>query len=187
MSNRSAEEIHWKLSSTETFQRMRLKLTRNFAFTSHADASRALDKSDDETGAREVAVPVRVAKEAVVENVAEDVLEFDDLVGPHSPKGKERARTLSETEREVLSEDCELITLMDIVPGKLDITTNNVYFHSAETAGRDFHWPLELLREVHLRRHNLRRSALEFFLVDQTNYFLNFNKQVLTLSVLTSP
>ena len=30
------------------------------------------------------------------------------------------------------------------------------------------------IRELHLRRYNLRRTALEFFLVDQTNMFINF-------------
>ena len=77
-----------------------------------------------------------------------------------------------------LGENCELITLMDIVPGKFEITTTHVYFYADDTAGQDFQWPLSELREVHLRRHNLRRSALEFFLVDQTNYFLNFDKEV---------
>lgn len=45
--------------------------------------------------------------------------------------------------------------------------------------GHDFKWPLSQIREVHLRRYNLRRSALEIFLIDQTNYFLNFQKEVL--------
>lgn len=44
--------------------------------------------------------------------------------------------------------------------------------------GHDFKWPLSQIREVHLRRYNLRRSALEIFLIDQTNYFLNFQKEV---------
>ena len=30
------------------------------------------------------------------------------------------------------------------------------------------------IREIHLRRYHLVRSALELFLVDQTNYFFNF-------------
>lgn len=34
------------------------------------------------------------------------------------------------------------------------------------------------LRDVYLRRYNLRRSALEFFLMDQSNYFLNFTTKV---------
>jgi hypothetical protein len=33
---------------------------------------------------------------------------------------------------------------------------------------------MSVIREVHSRRYLLRRSALEIFLVDQTNYFLNF-------------
>lgn len=40
--------------------------------------------------------------------------------------------------------------------------------------GHDFRRPLAQLREVHLRRFNLRRSALELFFIDQSNYFLNF-------------
>ena len=44
--------------------------------------------------------------------------------------------------------------------------------------GEDFKWSLSQLREIHFRRYNLRRSALEMFLVDQTNYFLNFEKKV---------
>ena len=44
--------------------------------------------------------------------------------------------------------------------------------------GQDFKWPLAQIREIHLRRYNLRRSALEIFLIDQTNYFLNFKKEV---------
>jgi hypothetical protein len=46
----------------------------------------------------------------------------------------------------------------------------------AEAAVRDLQWPLDQIREVHLRRYMHQRSALEIFLVDQTNYFLNFSK-----------
>ena len=43
----------------------------------------------------------------------------------------------------------------------------------------DFKIPLSQLREIHSRRYNLSRTALEFFLIDQTNYFVNFtSKQV---------
>lgn len=153
---------------------MRLKLAQNYSFTPHIEGSRARDNADV-VNAREASLPVRVAKEAVVQNVDEDILEVDDLA---SPAGREKVRTISEAERPLLGEDCELITLMDIVPGKLEITTTHVYFYADEIIGQDFQWPLNELREVHLRRHNLRRSALEFFLMDQTNYFLNFTKEV---------
>ncbi len=44
----------------------------------------------------------------------------------------------------------------------------------------DFKISLTQLKDVQLRRYNLRRSALEFFLIDQSNFFINFNKNVIT-------
>jgi hypothetical protein len=48
----------------------------------------------------------------------------------------------------------------------------------------DFKIPLNQLKDVQIRRFNLRRSALEFFLLDETNYFINFNKNVCNCSKL---
>lgn len=53
--------------------------------------------------------------------------------------------------------------------------------------GYDFKRPLSHLREVHLRRYNLRRSALELFFIDQANYFLNFKKKVTAPQIPQSP
>ncbi|KAF7242851.1 hypothetical protein EG68_10715 [Paragonimus skrjabini miyazakii] len=39
-------------------------------------------------------------------------------------------------------------------------------------------WPLAKIHQVHLRRYNLRRSAIEIFLVDNRNYFFNFDVKV---------
>jgi len=39
----------------------------------------------------------------------------------------------STKEKTVLSEDCQLITLMDVVTGKLEITTTHVYFYDKST------------------------------------------------------
>ncbi|MEJ1271947.1 hypothetical protein NN561_002795 [Cricetulus griseus] len=85
-------------------------------------------------------------------------------------------------EKLVLTEDCELITVIDIIPGRLEITTQHIYFHDnsiekEDGIGFDFKWPHSQIREIHLRRYNLRRSALEIFHVDQSNYFLNFKKE----------
>lgn len=51
--------------------------------------------------------------------------------------------------------------------------------------GFDFKRPLSHLREVHLRRYNLRRSALELFFIDQAHYFINFKKKVMLSSDVT--
>ena len=47
----------------------------------------------------------------------------------------------------------------------------------------DFKVGLDQLREVHSRRYNMQRTALELFLVDQTNYFLNFSSSKVSLCV----
>ena len=47
-------------------------------------------------------MPVRVAKEAVVQNVDEDILEFEDTGSPVGTPTKERMRAISETEKSVL-------------------------------------------------------------------------------------
>lgn len=104
LSSRVPSETHWKLSYTENFQRMRLKLTRNYSFNPHTDASHARDNISDETDVRETSVPVRVAKEAVVQNVDEDVLDVEEPGSPVATGTKERVRTISETEKSILGE-----------------------------------------------------------------------------------
>ena len=90
---------------------------------------------------------------------------------------------LSGKEKLVLQEECELVTVMEVVKGQLEVTTNHMHFFdhtpSRETGDtQDFKWQLAELREIHFRRYNLRRSALEFFFVDQSNCFINFQKEV---------
>lgn len=66
------------------------------------------------------------------------------------------------------------------------VTPTNVMCLLISTGiGYDFKRPLSHLREVHLRRYNLRRSALELFFIDQANYFLNFRKKVVAPFPLT--
>ena len=59
------------------------------------------------------------------------------------------------------------------------MTSSYVYFFDSRPVKDDeerfdSRWSIQSIREVHLRRFNLRRSALEVFLVDHTNFFLNF-------------
>ena len=82
--------------------------------------------------------------------------------------------------------DCKLITLMETVSGTLTISATSLSFNASieentEGSSWDFKIALNELREVHLRTFNHRRSALEFFLLDQTNYFINFTKEVSSL------
>uniref|UniRef100_A0A8C3S1W5 Neurobeachin-like protein 2 n=1 Tax=Chelydra serpentina TaxID=8475 RepID=A0A8C3S1W5_CHESE len=163
--DRNPPEIRWKLSSAETYSRMRLKLVPNYNFDRHAEASALRDNlGADHSHNPAEPLPLAVAKEAKV-------------ISPGLGFQREKL---------VISEDCELITIVAVIQGRLEVTTQHVYFYDCssekeeteEGIGYDFKRPLSQLREVHLRRYNLRRSALEFFFIDQANYFLNFKKKV---------
>uniref|UniRef100_A0A8C3D496 Neurobeachin-like protein 2 n=1 Tax=Cairina moschata TaxID=8855 RepID=A0A8C3D496_CAIMO len=169
--------IHWKLSNVENFSRMRLKLVQNYNFNSHQDAS---DLRDNLGNVLLYLLPssesllLEVVKQVKVSDLEDDILELPE---------EDTADELSQKEKLILSEDCELITVIDVIPGRLEITTQHIYFFDGslekeEGVGFDFKCHLSQIREIHLRRYNLRRSALEIFLMDQTNYFLNFNKEV---------
>ncbi|XP_055486139.1 neurobeachin-like protein 2, partial [Leucoraja erinacea] len=182
--HRNPSEIKWKLASVETYSRMRLKLVPNYNFDKHLDASALRDNlGSEQSRVPADSPPLSVAKEARVSEQADDQLGDEDLmfldnqVEPEEPSLKEKL---------VISEECELITVVAVIPGRLEVTTQHIYFYDGssekeeteEGIGYDFKRPLCHLREVHLRRYNLRRSALEFFFIDQSNYFVNFKKKV---------
>ncbi|XP_021574806.1 neurobeachin-like protein 2 [Carlito syrichta] len=176
----------WKLSSAETYSRMRLKLVPNHHFDPHLEASALRDNLGEVplTPTEEASLPLAVTKEAKVstppEELQEDPLGEDDLAALET--AMEAAELDEQHEKLVLSAECQLVTVVAVVPGLLEITTQHVYFYDGSTErveteegiGHDFRRPLAQLREVHLRRFNLRRSALELFFIDQANYFLNF-------------
>ncbi|KAM5291942.1 neurobeachin-like protein 2 [Ctenodactylus gundi] len=185
---------HWKLSSAETYSRMRLKLVPNHHFDPHLEASALRDNLGEVplTPAEEASLPLAVTKEAKVstppEELLEDQLGEDELAVLETPM--EAVELDEQREKLVLSAECQLVTITAVVPGLLEVTTQHVYFYDGsaerveteEGIGHDFRRPLAQLREVHLRRFNLRRSALELFFIDQSNYFLNFPCRTVGLS-----
>ncbi|XP_053569691.1 neurobeachin-like protein 2 isoform X2 [Bombina bombina] len=176
----------WKLSSAETYSRMRLKLVPNYNFDPHTEASALRDNlGTDHTHSKADSFHLAVAKEAKVNELEDDQLGAEDLMFLENINHAE-PKEQNQSEKLVISEDCELITIMAVIPGRLVVTTQQIYFYdmsnereeTEEGIGYDFKRPLSQLREVHLRRYNLRRSALEFFFIDQANYFVNFKKKV---------
>ncbi|KAI1886215.1 hypothetical protein AGOR_G00211700 [Albula goreensis] len=182
--HRVQPEVKWKLSSAETYSKMRMKLVPNYSYDPHSEASALRDNMGaDGPRSPTEALPLAVAKEAKVSDMEDDQLGDEDLVFlDKQVEGEEE----SQKEKLVLSEDCELITIVAVVPGRLEVTTHHLYFYDGsnekeeteEGIGFDFKRPLSQLREVHLRRYNLRRSALELFFIDQAHYFINFRKKV---------
>uniref|UniRef100_A0A665U0G1 Neurobeachin-like protein 2 n=1 Tax=Echeneis naucrates TaxID=173247 RepID=A0A665U0G1_ECHNA len=176
--DRQQDEMHWRVSSAENFSRMRLKLVRNYNFDYHREASALRDNLGvHQQRVNPQCLLLEAVKQVKVSDLEDDILELpeDDPAAATEEAGQK--------EKLVLLEDCELVTVVDVVPGRLELTTQHIYFYDSsqekeEGVGHDFKWPLSQIREVHLRRYNLRRSALEIFLIDQTNYFLNFKKEV---------
>ncbi|XP_009886981.1 PREDICTED: neurobeachin-like protein 2, partial [Charadrius vociferus] len=176
--DRNPAEVRWKLSSAETYSRMRLKLVPNLNFDQHLEASALRDNlGADHLQNPAESLPLAMAKEAKVSELEDDQLAEEDLpVLDNQAEPKEQ----NQREKLVVSEDCELITTVAVIPGRLEVTTQHVYFYDGSSEkeeteggiGYDFKRPLSHLREVHLRRYNLRRSALELFFIDQANYFL---------------
>uniref|UniRef100_UPI003AAC4AAA neurobeachin-like protein 2 isoform X1 n=1 Tax=Centroberyx gerrardi TaxID=166262 RepID=UPI003AAC4AAA len=176
-------EVKWKLSNAETYSKMRLKLVPNYNYDTHSEASAFRDNMGADSPRSSEPLPLAVAKEAKVSDMEDDQLGEEDLVFLDN---KAEGEDESQREKLVLSEDCELITIVAVVPGRLEVTTHHLYFYDGssekeeteEGIGFDFKRPLSQLREVHLRRYNLRRSALELFFIDQAHYFINFRKKV---------
>uniref|UniRef100_A0A8D0HDG0 Neurobeachin-like protein 2 n=1 Tax=Sphenodon punctatus TaxID=8508 RepID=A0A8D0HDG0_SPHPU len=180
---RKQNPIHWKLTSVENYSRMRLKLVPNYNFNSHQEASALRDNLVvQQSQLSSESLLLEVVKQVKVNDMEDDILELpeEEMISNVNMDEKEEQ---SQKEKLVLDEDCELVTVIDVIPGRLEVTTQHIYFYDCsiekeEGIGFDFKWPLSQIREVHLRRYNLRRSALEIFLIDQTNYFLNFKKEV---------
>ncbi|XP_034144562.1 neurobeachin-like protein 2 isoform X2 [Esox lucius] len=181
--HRVPPEVKWKLSSAETYSKMRLKLVPNYHYDNHLDASASRDNMGADSPRSSEPLPLAVAKEAKVCDMEDDQLGEEDIVFlDNQVEGEDE----SQKEKLVLSEDCELITIVAVVPGRLEVTTHHLYFYDGssekeeteEGIGFDFKRPVSQLREVHLRRYNLRRSALELFFIDQSHYFINFKKKV---------
>ncbi|XP_066264160.1 neurobeachin-like protein 1 isoform X5 [Branchiostoma lanceolatum] len=169
--------MHWKLCPLENFSRMRPKLMPNYNFNSHTEASMLRDNQGLSVSTPGKDPLLAVTKEALVQIMEEDKLGDEDW--NELSTNITQPSEASQKEKQKLQAECSLVTIMNVLEGRLEITNSHVYFYDCspnkeEGLGQDFKWSVSQLREVHMRRYNLRRSAIELFLVDQTNYFLNF-------------
>ncbi|KAI4313047.1 hypothetical protein MLD38_037824 [Melastoma candidum] len=98
----------------------------------------------------------------------------------------------SEADETILLElPSSMVRPLRVVEGTFQITTRRINFiiehteestyvdHMADASGiaeyeKDYSWPLSSLHQIYSRRYLLRRSALELFLVDRSNFFFDF-------------
>ncbi|XP_055846151.1 neurobeachin-like protein 1 isoform X1 [Episyrphus balteatus] len=171
-----AEEF-WTLSSHENVARMRLKLEPQLYPNKHENAANLRDNAANACDTKELSEFDSTIKTAVVR----DFLDDDNSMLEEELRITIEAQSQQDVplEKAVIAQECELITLMTKVKGRIEV--NQAVFTFIDLSPptedgdkNDFRFSINKIREVHLRKYNLRRSALEIFLVDQTSYFLNF-------------
>ncbi|CAF0830697.1 unnamed protein product [Rotaria sp. Silwood1] len=179
----NSKERHWKLSDRENIHRMRCKLIENNDFNKHDEASRLRDNlgvdSMDESRQSLLEESLKnkhlLIQQEILHGNSFDEQELLDIAN------ETQALLLEEKEKMIIGTQCSLITSTSVTDGKLEITNRYIYFFDStpqKSCEKDFKYPLLWLQDVHLRRYNLRPSALEFFLLNQTNFLINFDKKL---------
>ncbi|CAF4138084.1 unnamed protein product, partial [Rotaria sp. Silwood2] len=180
---KNCKERYWKLSDRENIHRMRCKLIENKDFNKHDEASRLRDNlgidSIDESRQSLLEESLKnnhlLIPQEILHGNSFDEQELLDIAN------ETQSLLLEEKEKMIIGTQCSLITSTSVTDGKLEITNRYIYFFDStpqKTCEKDFKYPLSWLQDVHLRRYNLRPSALEFFLLNQTNFLINFDKKL---------
>ncbi|UJR10639.1 hypothetical protein I4U23_014834 [Adineta vaga] len=177
------KECHWMLSDRENIHRMRCKLVANDEFNKHDDASRLRDNLgvDSTDGSHQLFIEESLKNTNLL--IQQELLHGNSFDEQEllAIDNETQSLLLDEKEKIIIGTQCSLITSTSITEGKLEITNKYIYFFDSapqKSYQNDFKYPLSWLQDVHLRRYNLRPSALEFFLLNQTNFLMNFDKKL---------
>ena len=189
--------LHWKLDKAENTSRMRRKLMVNYDFDDHRDASARRDREKDKNAAPQSVSDLRLTSSILGARTTED---DDDSAGSSatisiSPsfvdtQGLDGEPAVTVVDRFLQEFECEQIVLAVTLKGRLQLSASHLVFvldrealaekdaklleaFDAESL-RDRRWPLASICGIHQRRYLLAPSALEIFLDDKTNFFLNF-------------
>ncbi|KAE8751118.1 hypothetical protein FOCC_FOCC002203 [Frankliniella occidentalis] len=116
------------MSHHENYSRMRLKLCPNLGFNPHTDASNLRDNTGWLSRRRSSETPLSLTSwsAAVRTELDDDTLPEEDLRSLLSEP--EPAEEVTREEKLVLSQECELVTLMTSVRGRLELTTTHASF-----------------------------------------------------------
>ncbi|UJR35189.1 hypothetical protein I4U23_027956, partial [Adineta vaga] len=174
LKNLNLIERRWMLSDRENIHRMRCKLVENDRFDQHEESSRLRDNLNVENG------------HSIDHNSSKELIKSDNLHHHEEHEfmsiSMENQVFLSEVkEKLIFGVKCWLITQTAITDGEFLVTDRYIYFldsTSMRTCHYDLKYPLIWLQDIQLRRYNLQPTALEFFLINQTNFLLNFNTKI---------
>uniref|UniRef100_A0A8C9EXG9 Neurobeachin like 1 n=1 Tax=Pavo cristatus TaxID=9049 RepID=A0A8C9EXG9_PAVCR len=167
--------VHWKLSNVENFSRMRLKLVQNYNFNSHQDASDLRDNLGVyQTQPSSESLLLEVVKQVKVSDLEDDVLELPEEDTAASSNMDEKDEQ-SQKEKLILSENCELVTVIDVIPGRLEVTTQHLYFFDGSIEKEEGEHDQWLFNFSAIQHSALSRGLLSAALHFKTVLKLNLN------------
>ncbi|KAG9138702.1 hypothetical protein Leryth_023201 [Lithospermum erythrorhizon] len=197
-SNRFYEPPHvsWKLDSTESSERMRRCFRRNHQDTAHlgADKSNKYPAEQMQGKKYNVLSPLEVlnlAAKAVSMDVVNDEDIYENNASLKGPSNDVEQEEKDHEERIFLEIPSTIVRPSKILRGTLQITSRRLHFivdnvaknisgdgsdniEGDEIVGKFKTWSLSSLHQIYSRRYFLRRSALELFMVDRSNIFVDF-------------
>ncbi|CAF4657078.1 unnamed protein product, partial [Rotaria sp. Silwood1] len=178
LNDENNKERHWMLSTRENIHRMRCKLIENDYFNKHEESSRLRDNINiNITVQTDQNEESKTFKNEQRDNLI-DEQELLDLFNDNKSFVSEKKENI------IIGTKCSLITSTSITDGEFIITDKYIYFFDLsrlKPCQNNFKYPLLWLQDIHLRRYNLRATALEFFLINQSNFLLNFDKNLASI------
>ncbi|CAF3978544.1 unnamed protein product, partial [Rotaria sp. Silwood1] len=157
---------------------MRCKLIENDYFNKHEESSRLRDNINiNITVQTDQNEESKTFKNEQRDNLI-DEQELLDLFNDNKSFVSEKKENI------IIGTKCSLITSTSITDGEFIITDKYIYFFDLsrlKPCQNNFKYPLLWLQDIHLRRYNLRATALEFFLINQSNFLLNFDKNLASI------
>ncbi|CAF1437243.1 unnamed protein product [Rotaria magnacalcarata] len=175
LNDKNIQERHWMLSNRENAHRMRCKLVESDYFSNHEESSRLRDN---------LSIITIYQTQQNTSNKTLKIEQKRNRVDEHElfyVSNESKLYFLEEKENILIGTKCSLITSTSIADGEFIITDRFIYFFDltlSKSCQNNFKYPLSWLQDILLRRYNLRPTALEFFLINQTNFLLNFDKNL---------
>ncbi len=84
----------------------------------------------------------------------------------------------ADSEDILLETDCKLVKLTKTFMGVFRVTASQIHFlekpNTTETKLKRKHWMIREIKRIYFRRFVLRKTAIEIFFMDNTNYFFDF-------------
>lgn len=171
------DDARLSIDTSESGRRRRYRLSR----VARSSMQRPAHLAPIDSEAIEIKLPVRQNRD-----VSDD--EDDYVLSPQKSVNAEElsevmaataalavAQNRDKTETKKSNHECSatMVTPLELYAGKF-LISDQAFIFRTDDGSRFWSWPLEHLHQVQSRRYLLRRSALEFFMLDRMTYFIDF-------------